>query len=287
MPQAERILDPPRSRSVHFESFWEFSIPRLIVILLPIAWVGCATSQTAKRAELVELSAQVRALRDENVRLSKRVEQLEAKEALLRARLSSTEPRAEGAAQLPPAPAPSAGVPSGAMPELAVVRLRPKKGALPKLSTQVEVVEPSPTVLDDLATARDEPSEPVDPRVIDAEYDSALASMKTGDLSGGVQKLVAFADAYPKNARADNALYLAGVGLFGLEEFDPAARLFERVLKQYPAGDTVTEAMLKLGECRLRLNQTTAARDVFQKVVASYPGTPAAQSAQSRLASLH
>ena len=44
--------------------------------------------------------------------------------------------------------------------------------------------------------------------------------------------------------------------------------------------------MLKLAECRYKLNRPQDARATWEKIVAGFPGTAAATAAQQRLASL-
>ena len=46
------------------------------------------------------------------------------------------------------------------------------------------------------------------------------------------------------------------------------------------------DSMLKLAECRVRLNAPNEAKKVYEKIVAAWPGTPAASQAKSRLQAL-
>lgn len=91
---------------------------------------------------------------------------------------------------------------------------------------------------------------------------------------------------WPKHSKADNALFLIGMAHWTDRDFVRAQDTFERVVNQYPAGDAVVEAMLKLAECRFKLSRIADARVTWERVVSSYPGTPAAQTAQQRLLSL-
>ncbi len=93
-----------------------------------------------------------------------------------------------------------------------------------------------------------------------------------------------FAEAHPKDPRADDALYLAAVGELGQDEPARAAKLLEQVLQRYPAGDVVQQAMLKLAECRVRLKQPAEARALLARLMTTFPGTPAAIEAEARLA---
>ena len=69
-------------------------------------------------------------------------------------------------------------------------------------------------------------------------------------------------------------------------EFDRAAQVFERLISTYPAGDAVLDGMLRLAECRLKLNQRDDARALYTRVITQFPGTAAATQAEQRLASL-
>ena len=69
----------------------------------------------------------------------------------------------------------------------------------------------------------------------------------------------------------------------GVMKAEDAASAFERVLSEYPAGDARLESMLKLAECRMRLNQRDDALALYARVIETYPGTDAASQAQRRL----
>jgi tol-pal system protein YbgF len=229
-------------------------------VFASLALASCATT-SASSSELDQLRAEVRATREENDRLARRLERLETLSAV------------RNAARTPPAP-------SSATPDLMVVKLKPKADAAPKIDTTRTVVEPDRSVL----AAPEEEKE--DPGVADKVFDSGVDMLKTGNVAGGVDSLLRFASEYPKHPRADNALYFAGVGFLGLEDAADAARTFQQLIDSYPAGDAVIDAMLKLGEARLKLNQPKDAKAIYQKIVTRYPGTPAASQAQARLASL-
>ncbi|MFL5319047.1 MAG: tetratricopeptide repeat protein [Myxococcaceae bacterium] len=246
--------------------------------------VGCASDSGSQR-ELSELKAELRAQRETNQRLESRIERLEDAQAVFTARAQS---KAQPAAQKP----------DGAVPELTVVKLKPKAEPAPKIDTRVAVVEPPPEVFSDLntpqsgdddqpAAASSQQSSQQTAELLDAQFNEGLESLKTGNVEGGILKLQTFAAQNPRHQKADNALYFAGVGLMGVGDPDGAARMFNLVVAGYPAGDATVDAMLKLAECRVKLNQTSDAKALYSRVVESYPGTPAATQAQQRLAALH
>ncbi|MBK7858612.1 MAG: tetratricopeptide repeat protein [Archangiaceae bacterium] len=261
----------------------------LSITLACCALCACATS-SASNAELLELKAAVRALREDNARLESKISRLEQQRAV--AAPAVGRPAAPAAVAAPAALAPAEPRATADVPSLTVVKLKPKKEAAPKINTEVDVLEPSPEVLAAIkkieAENRGEPSEPeeVDPEQGDKLFEKGLDALKTGNVSGGVEALQKFAAAAPKHAKADNALYFSGVGLMGLSSYEDAARTFEEVASRYPAGDAVQDSMLKLAECRIKLNKPQEARAVYQKIVSRFPGTAAASQAQGRLTQL-
>ena len=230
--------------------------------------LGCATGGPT-RAELDELRASLRALRQENGRIEARLERLEEAP--------------------PPARGPvAAKAPSDSMPSLTVVKLKPKAQAAPRINTHVDVVEPPDGLVEEIkANGRSEDaSDEADVAVAEVAYQKGLDALKTGNVEGGLGQLKRFAVDWPRHPRADNALYFVGVALMSQQDFAGAAKEFESVRSQYPAGDAMVDAMLKLGECRLRLNQPELAKATWERLVITFPGTAAASQAQTRLASL-
>ncbi|QSQ27363.1 tetratricopeptide repeat protein [Pyxidicoccus parkwayensis] len=267
----------------------------------PLCVLSACASNAASQADVGALRAELQSLRESQARLTERLQRLEAHAAVDKVRSG------EGAAKAAPSnasPSPS-GDGLGATPELAVVKLKPRNEPAPKLPTAVAVVEPDSEQMEmfisavpdgasassggDAATvvsSRDDAAEEKDPDVLDAEYDKAVSLLRTGNVEGGVERLRRFAEENPRHPRADNALYFSGLGLIGLSEFKDAARTFERLIKTYPAGDAMLDSMLRLAECRMRLNQAADAKALYTRVVTQFPGTAAATQAEQRLAAL-
>jgi TolA-binding protein len=245
-----------------------------------LALSACATTGAPNGSQLAELQAAVHSLRDENVRLEQRLARLEARSAIEAAAAKGTGAPSRAAAQ----PGAEPATVDSAVPQLTVVKLKPKREPAPRLPTAVEIVEPAPDAVEAIAPREAEAED--DPSIGDALFDQGVSSLKTGNVNGGVELLQKLAAESPRHAKADNALYFSGLGLMGLSEYERAARSFEEVLARYPAGDAVLDSMLKLAECRLKLNRPAEARAVYQRIVANYPGTAAATAAQTRLPSL-
>ncbi len=244
---------------------------RLFLASAALLSAACATDSVT-RVEHAELLSSVRALRAENARLESRLEKLEAGRML-------------GGQSAAPRPTVLSASPQGssdALPPLAVVKLKPKREAAPKLDTSVEVAEPVALYTDEPQRAAPLPDE-TDDAVAEGQFDAGANQLKTGNLEGGVDAMRRFVTDWPRHPRADNALYLAGVALHVQREFEQAAGFFAQVVAQYPAGDAVLDSMLKLADCRARLNRPREARATWEKIVANYPGTAAATQALARL----
>ncbi|PTL78280.1 tol-pal system YbgF family protein [Vitiosangium sp. GDMCC 1.1324] len=266
-------------------------IRRLLAIASSCALSACATTGSANTSELAELKAEVRAMRETQSRLEKRLERLELHASVSQARGASAPARDASAA---PAAAPA---PAFTTPDLTVVKLKPRNEPAPSLPTRVAVVEPSPDDMEMFissasesdsapASADSEPKEQMDTTVLDAMFEQAVAALRTGNVEGGVTRLLRFAEDNPRHPRADNALYFSGLGQMGLKDFTSAAKTFERLIDNYPAGDAVLDGMLRLAECRLRLDQKDDARALYTRILTQFPGTAAASQAEQRLASL-
>ncbi|AKJ05042.1 tetratricopeptide repeat protein [Archangium gephyra] len=272
-------------------------IRRLFAIAPLCALTACATTGSAQSSELAELKAEVRAMRETQARLEKRLERVELHASVNQSRAASAPAREASASAAPSSPASSG---SGySTPELAVVKLKPRNEPAPPLPVRVAVVEPAPDDMEmfissapegDAAPATAEVSEPMADELaiaaLDAEFEQAVAALRTGNVEGGVTRLRSFAEQNPRHPRADNALYFSGLGQMGLKDHASAAKSFERLIASYPAGDAVLDGMLRLAECRLRLNQKDDARALYTRILTQFPGTAAATQAEQRLASL-
>nr|WP_239577949.1 tetratricopeptide repeat protein [Archangium primigenium] len=262
------------------------------------ALTACATTGSAPSAEVASLKAEVRALRETQSRLEKRLERVELHASVRQARAAQDAPAPASSAAASAASTSAPVAPSLQTPDLAVVKLKPRFEPAPKLPVKFAVVEPSTEDMEifiangsDDADAGESPpdSAPAEPTldpVLEAAFEQAMAALRTGNVEGGVSGLLSFAEKNPGHARADNALYFSGLGQMGLKEHGAAAKTFERLIARYPAGDAVLDGMLRLAECRLRLDQKDDARALYTRILTQFPGTAAATQAEQRLASL-
>jgi len=100
------------------------------------------------------------------------------------------------------------------------------------------------------------------------------------------KKFEAFLTRWPSHQLADNALYWLGECLYAQKQYLAALQAFQRVIRDYPDGNKVPDAMLKTGLCYQNLGEPTQARKVLLQVAEIYPGSGAAGIALERARAL-
>ncbi len=93
-----------------------------------------------------------------------------------------------------------------------------------------------------------------------AQYDAASAAFRN------------FADTYPQDALAAQALYWIGDIAYVQKDYASAARAFAEELKKYPSSSRAPESMLKLGQALLALNQKKEGCTTLSALAAKFPG---------------
>jgi tol-pal system protein YbgF len=133
-------------------------------------------------------------------------------------------------------------------------------------------------------TDRDTPGE----RASDAgtEYRAAVELLKSGKHDEAIAALRAFIQHFPRHDYADNAQYWLGEAFYVQKDYARALVEFRATIEQYPRGNKVPDALLKVGYCYQALGQTQKARAVLEQVVTLYPKSEPAVLAAKRLESL-
>jgi len=243
--------------------------PLRLLAIAPVATLLACATTSVRKEEVDDLRKEIRALRESNTRMEQRLSRLEVASEVAQARAKTS---ASSAPEVP---------------DLVVVKLKPKNEPAPKLPTAVEVQEPPADFVETLITSPPA-SEALteDPALLELAFDQAVSNLRTGNVETGVKRLEEFAGRNPRHPRADNALYFAALGRVGLNDVEGAAALLEKLVADYPAGDAVQDGLLKLAECRVRLNQPADAKVLYTRLLTLFPGTAAAAQAEQRLAAL-
>jgi tol-pal system protein YbgF len=118
-----------------------------------------------------------------------------------------------------------------------------------------------------------------------ADYRAAVELVKAGKTADAVTALRAFLKTHPRHEYADNAQYWLGEAFYATKDYQHALVEFRATIETYPRGNKVPDALLKVGYCYTALGQSDKARAVLEQVVNLYPKSEPAALAAKRLES--
>jgi len=107
--------------------------------------------------------------------------------------------------------------------------------------------------------------------------------LKQRDTKAAIPKLEAFAAEFPDSTFKPNAHYWLGQIHYNNRTWPKAKEQFGILVSQYPDSNKTADATLKLGITEKNLGNTTAARNLFSKVVSVYANSTSAKLAQEQL----
>lgn len=114
-------------------------------------------------------------------------------------------------------------------------------------------------------------------------YNTAFDALKAGRYAESARMFQAFLDTHPNGAYAPNGMYWLGESYYVTQNYALAQEQFQTLLDRHPTHDKAAGALLKVGLCQYGLRQLDAAEATLGKVVARYPGSEAARTADDRL----
>lgn len=117
-------------------------------------------------------------------------------------------------------------------------------------------------------------------------YSKAYKDFKNGDIKAARRGFRKYLKLFPNTVYSDNAQYWLGESFFMEKKYGEAILEFEEVIRKYPEGNKVPNALLKQGLAFYRLGDKTSARLLLQKVVKKYPGSHQAKIAKRELKKL-
>lgn len=189
-------------------------------------------------------------------------------------------------------------------PELPVVRLT-RNNAPP----QVREEEPRRMTMDDLpdvnwgsldgnpqltmdnsapspSTEPEKKRKPFDSRPIEM-YKQAFDLLQKKRHAEAVLAFERFLEQYSEHDYADNALYWLGETYYDTQDYRKALEYFGKVIRLYPEGNKVPDAILKSALSHNNVGDVASARDMMNLLLNHYPATRAAGIARKKLAELH
>ncbi len=136
-------------------------------------------------------------------------------------------------------------------------------------------VEPLPPV------KGQKPPSPPSPQ--DLLYQEAMALLKKERYTLAFHKFTLLAQIYPASDLADNALYWAGECCYVQNMTGEALHFFQRVVNEYPMGNKVPDALLKMAFIYMYMGEKKKGMEILQELARGYPQNPVGQKAQARL----
>ncbi len=114
-------------------------------------------------------------------------------------------------------------------------------------------------------------------------YQAAFNLLKEGDYEKAIKGLLAFLEAYPQGAYADNAQYWLGEAYYVTRQYESAMQAFDKLLEAHPESPKVSHAELKKGYIYYELGETAEAERILRLLVDRHPNTAVGRLAQERL----
>jgi tol-pal system protein YbgF len=193
-------------------------------------------------------------------------------------RLQSAEkggsPGPSPAAQPTAEPAPETPAASGA-PETAGAELPPPPAEPEAKPANVVATKPAPKAPEVHASGDEKQA-----------YQQAYASLRSGKTDQSIEQFKAYLSQYPTGGYADVSHYWLGEAYRVKLDNDSARQAFNTVLEKYPGSTKVADALLKLGYIEADQKNVAKAREYLTRVTSEFANTPAARSAERKLAQL-
>ena len=120
----------------------------------------------------------------------------------------------------------------------------------------------------------------------DAVYDVGSNAFKRGDYAAAIRAFQTFIKDYPAGQLVSNAHYWMGISYFNLRDYGNARTSQDALLKKFPDSAKAPDALLAMAGIYVEIGDTGSARNALEDVIAKYPASEAASKARTRLAAL-
>lgn len=104
-----------------------------------------------------------------------------------------------------------------------------------------------------------------------AQFDAAMNLLAKAQYDEARSAFRSFADTYPKDDLASQAVYWVGAIAYVQKDFPGAARSFAEEIKEYPSSPRAPESMLKLGQSLIAMNQKQEGCTTLGAISSKYP----------------
>ena len=160
-------------------------------------------------------------------------------------------------------------------------------GGLAALPPPTGAALPPPTTAGE-APSPDEGSAPAEEI---RDYEAAFRLYRAADYAGAIDRFQVFLQTHPSSEYADNALFWMGESYFKLSDYEQAAVAFDKVVKRFPNGNKVPDALYRQGVSLLEIGKRTkqqktytpAACQIFRRITDEYPNSERVPEARRQL----
>ncbi len=121
---------------------------------------------------------------------------------------------------------------------------------------------------------------------VTAAYQKSLRAYNTKKYDRAIRRFKDFIDRYPQHPLADNASYWLAECFYAKSDFAGAVFLFKKMIAEYPRGNKVPDALLKIGYSYLFLNKPRDAKPFLERVIREYPSQRVSLCAEKKLKQL-
>jgi len=117
-------------------------------------------------------------------------------------------------------------------------------------------------------------------------YAEAYKTFREGDYKGAREKFREFVKIFPATEYSDNAQFWIGECYYFEKNYEKAILEYENVIKNYPKGNKVPNALLKQALSFMKLGDKSSAKLLLQRVIKEYPNTSSARIARGKLSTI-
>jgi tol-pal system protein YbgF len=123
------------------------------------------------------------------------------------------------------------------------------------------------------------------------DYEDAFRRYRAADYAAAIDRFQVFLQTHPSSEYADNALFWMGESYFKLNDYEQAAVAFDKVVKRFPNGNKVPDALYRQGVSLLEIGTRTkqqktytpAACQIFRRIADEYPNSERVPEARRQL----
>ncbi len=115
-------------------------------------------------------------------------------------------------------------------------------------------------------------------------YRKALGLLKKRQYEAAVAAFQELLRRYPEGTYVDNALYWSGEAFYVKRDYSQALAAFQRLRYQYPQSPKVPGALLKIGYIQDERKERARARAALEELIQRFPQSTEARLARARLA---